>query len=158
MAIIGAAGADKKVKASSTDKKASNLLEKLSAGTNVTLTKLNAGGNESIEISATLGGGVTETVIGAGATVNVDTKALTDFCSINYNICAFSTAENQYRSWQLHGSKKTSASVEYSVHSKVGDMSLKVNLDFKIVATDAVLEVVNNELFAVTVRYSRDLI
>jgi len=157
MPIIGAAGADKKVKVSSTDTKADSLIEKLEAGTNITLTKTNVGGDEKLKIDAS-GSGVITTVIGAGATINIDTVALSEFCAIDYRVCAFSTAENQYRAWMLYGALKTITSVEHSVTSKLGDNSLNVALDFKVIATDAVLEVVNNELFAVTLRHNKSTI
>lgn len=50
---------DEKVKVSSTDTTSGYLTDKLVAGNNIQLTKLNSGGNEQLEISATGGGTAT---------------------------------------------------------------------------------------------------
>lgn len=159
MAIIGAAGRDQKVKVSSTDTKSDTLIDKLEAGSNITLTKVNAGGDETLRIDASgTGSNVVTTVVNAGATINIDTIDLNDFCAIDYQLCAFSTAQNRYRALKLFCGLETSNTVEHTLTHKIGDNSLNIRLDFKVVATDAVLEVVNNEVFAVTVRYSKTTI
>ena len=56
---------DEKVKVSSNDTTTSYLLNKLTAGTNVTLTETNDGGNETITIAST---GSSSTGVGAGIT------------------------------------------------------------------------------------------
>lgn len=56
----GGAGTDEFVKVSASDTSAGYLGSKLVAGSNITLTTLNAGGNEQLEISATGGGGATD--------------------------------------------------------------------------------------------------
>lgn len=55
----GGGGADEKVKISSTDTTTDYLLNKLQAGVNVTLTQVNAGTNEKINIDATAASGST---------------------------------------------------------------------------------------------------
>lgn len=52
MTIIDSKGSDKKVKVSPQDRKSDGLEAKLVAGTGITLTKLNPGGIEQLEIAA----------------------------------------------------------------------------------------------------------
>jgi len=99
-----------------------------------------------------------ETVVAASTTVNLETAALANFCSKQYRICMFNVAQDKWKSLQLYGTKKTATTVEDSVYSVVGDRTLNLDLNFNVVATDAVLEAVNNEAFAITVRYSVETI
>ena len=53
------AGIDEKVKVSSNDTLADFLISKIVAGVNITITEINDGGNETLEIKATPVAGVT---------------------------------------------------------------------------------------------------
>jgi hypothetical protein len=72
----GGGGVDEKVKISSADTTPNFLENKITAGANITLTKQNAGANETIEISSTGGGGgggeVVEYVVD-NTTININT-------------------------------------------------------------------------------------
>lgn len=56
MTLIGSKGSDKKVRVSSNDTVSGFLLGKLVAGTGISLTEQNDGGNETIQVSTTISG------------------------------------------------------------------------------------------------------
>jgi len=93
-----------------------------------------------------------EVAVGASATVNLHTIPLANLCSIRYQICMFNVTENKWKSLQLYGSKKTSTTLEDSVSDILG-ANLDLDLNLIVVATDSVLEAVNNETFVITVRF-----
>lgn len=112
-------------------------------------------GRASISLSSE---SVTDVVVGATSTVDLNTTALSDFCAQNYTLCMFNESEDRWRTLKVLASKVTSASVEHSIYGVLGDRSLDVDLDFKVVSTNGVLEAVNNESFPVTVRYRLETI
>jgi len=65
---------DEKVKVSSTDTVSEYLGEKLLAGTNITITELNVGGDEALLISSTASGGAADAYIDAGCNIIVDQR------------------------------------------------------------------------------------
>ncbi|MFA6198268.1 MAG: tail fiber domain-containing protein [Patescibacteria group bacterium] len=85
----GLGGTDELVKASATDSIASYLQDKLSAGSNITLTKLNAGGNEQIQIASSGGSGLWEVGVTAN-TINPVNEA-SDKVAIGHNVIGDST-------------------------------------------------------------------
>jgi hypothetical protein len=92
-----------------------------------------------------------EITVSALSTVALHTAALTSFCSKDYTICMFNVANDVWRSLRLRGGRKTSTTVEDTVYGIIGS-AIDVDLDFKVVAADAVLEAINNEIFPVTIR------
>lgn len=85
--------------------------------------------------------------------VNLHLLPISGFCSLDYQICIFNDSEDKYRQILFHAGKKSSTVIDPgSAYSILGE-SLDVDLNFKKVATDGVLEAINNEAFAVTIRY-----
>ena len=84
------------------------------------------------------------------ATVDVDTLLLSSLCSVDYKFCVFNVAEDKYRSFKMLGTKMSAGTLEDTLHSIIGD-TLSFDVDFVVVATDAILQITNNELFTLTV-------
>jgi hypothetical protein len=92
-----------------------------------------------------------EIIVPATTTATLHLVPMADLCASDYQICLHNSVQDKWRSLKLLTSKKTSTSVESSVYAVLGEF-LDVELNFGVVATDAVLEAVNNEAFPVTVK------
>lgn len=88
-------------------------------------------------------------VIPAGGTLNVDTIKFADLTSQNYKITLYNEAEGKFKSLSMD-TIKTSSDVIDSVSAILGS-SLKVTVNFVLIAPDAFLVMTNTESFEVTV-------
>jgi hypothetical protein len=97
--------------------------------------------SETSEINAT---------VTASTTEDIDSVVYADLCRVSYEVCVYNTTEDVSRSFTLNGSKITGGGVEDQMHAIIGDV-IDFDVEFSVVATNAVFKITNNETYDLTV-------
>lgn len=100
---------------------------------------------------------VFEVLIPPLSSVDIATTALNAFCAIRYHMCVKNPTSTLFRSFMLHGGKKTDTILEHSIYASLGG-GLNFSTNFSVSGSDALLTVTNNEAFPLTVRFRSEII
>lgn len=96
---------------------------------------------------------ITQTIL-ASATVNVDTLPVATTRAVKWIVTLTNTTSNEVRSFEVLAMHRNGANPTHNTYSVLGD-NVSHTLDVKIVATDLVLEITNNEAVSIVVDAAR---